>query len=162
MALLFRVRKRAAGSVRCAVPRSRCENAGIDYGRMAGAVQPQRIVLRDAGESVDGGAVSYAAELWRGFRPAAASDGFPECGRLESDVRRQPRRPAFRGAHRGPRKIRIDHIAHELACGTEKITQAQERKFGLMKSSRRARRGAAGRLLRVDINGGGVDFETGL
>jgi hypothetical protein len=49
-----------------------------------------------------------------------------------------------------------------LACGTEKITQAQERKFGLMKSSRRARRGAAGRLLRVDINGGGVDFETGL
>ena len=77
MADVFRVRNRAAGSVRGAIPRRRGEDASLDDGRMVGAIQPQRIVLRNTGEPVDGGAVSYAAELRRGYHSSTVSIDFP-------------------------------------------------------------------------------------
>ena len=50
---------------------------GEDDRRMAGAIQPQRIILRDTREPVDGGAVSYAAELRRGYHSSTVSIDFP-------------------------------------------------------------------------------------
>src|ERR1700683_3901212 len=124
MARLFRIRNRPPGSVRCAISWGRRQDPGIEYGRVAGAFQGQRIILCDAREPVDGGADSYAAELRRGFHQAAFSDGFSERGFLGSHVRRQPGRPAFRRTHRGPQQINIHHPANKLARGCEEMTSA--------------------------------------
>jgi hypothetical protein len=49
MAHLFRIRNRPPGSVRRAISRSRRQDPGIEYGRVAGAFQGQRIILCHAG-----------------------------------------------------------------------------------------------------------------
>src|SRR5208337_4065046 len=67
-----------AGGLRGAVSRGGIESPGFDHGGVAGAFQPQRIVLCHDGKPVDGGADSYRTGIRRRLHSPTISDGFPK------------------------------------------------------------------------------------